>query len=93
MKITQIEKRAREFFASMEKECEKYDGMEVTIQHGQYKGRKGIVKNSQLNNGCELIAMIQPIRLAGGPPEDLLWDRADARTFWPLCDVPELQGE
>lgn len=89
MEIKDIEAAYDKAVKPLQKKCEKYNGLTVTIPMGEYKGRKGVVSGCQISRG-NVIGMIQPIRLKGGPPDDYLWYKADARTFWDLKDVKEL---
>lgn len=64
----------------------KYVGKEAIIPQGKFKGRLGVIKGLFFDDDGNILAMIRPYRLAGGPREDLLWDHLDARTYWPISD-------
>lgn len=51
------------------------------IGRGIYKGRRGVIAGV-IFDGDKIAVMCRPINLKDG--KSLLWDRPDARSYWPL---------
>lgn len=62
-------------------------GKDAIIKSGYYKGRRGRCTGVIVSSTGPGF-LVQPYRLDGhiasGTNGDLLWDRSDARTYWPI---------
>lgn len=90
--ITEIEKSFKEQRDKHQSQLDKFVGRDVIIPAGQYKGRRGMISAIKFNDNGTVVAMIPPYRNAGGPPEQLLWARKDARVYWPISDEDLIKG-
>lgn len=84
--LKQIESKLKPAMIRARKDLSLYIGKDAIIPYGEYKGRLGMITGTSFDLDNNIIACIQPYRLAGGPREDLLWNHVDARTYWPITD-------
>lgn len=84
-KVDRIEREYDVVMKALREECKLFDNIDVIIPKGQYKGRRGRVTRTHLDDG-KILALIMPYRLKG-QGSLFLDDTLDARTFWELSDV------
>jgi len=70
--------------------CDIFNNYDAIIPRGIYKGRWGKIESARFSQG-EIVAMIRPYSLRVYEKGKLLWDRADARTFWNLNEVKKFR--
>jgi len=61
---------------------EEYEGRDVIIPDGRYKGREAKIQNIHFDVEMgKVIALYRPYRLKGGKRSDFLWHNSDTRSY------------
>lgn len=94
-KIKEIEdeydKNIHPLLETLKKNSRELEGVKAIIPCGRYRKRIGKITSVSLFDG-KVSGIIQPYYLRRGEiyENSLLWDRADARTYWELSKVEKL---
>jgi hypothetical protein len=87
--IKKIKEEYIKLIGNLKKRTKKFEGLIAKIPRGEYKNRFGKITSCIIDTDGEILVLIRPFRLRGkGDP--LLWDKYDARTFWKLSEVEEI---